>query len=135
MELHDAVGKDIFIIDDDQYTDRDLKAMSLTELESLKLRINFKISDLSSAIKIKQMEYASGGEGTTTKWYMNHKHALNSNQRVLPFVNNLIKMRKKESRGLSEYFMDEAKAYLKPTDYEVIFRNAKKEMDFILGGN
>jgi hypothetical protein len=135
MELHDALGKDIFIIGDEQYTDQELKAMSVPDLESLKLRINLKISNLSSAIKSKQIEYSNGGEGTTKEWYINHKHALNINQRVLPFINSLIKMRKKEARGLCEYFMDEAKAYLKPIDYEAILRNAQNEMDIIREGN
>jgi hypothetical protein len=133
MQLSDALGKDFYVIDDDQYTDRDLKTMALPELESLKLRINQKISSLSAAIKTRQMEYSSGGEATPKEWYISRKHALNVNQCIMPFINSLIKQRKKESRGLCDYFMDEAKAYLKPIEYEAILQNARREMDTIRG--
>jgi hypothetical protein len=133
VELSDALGKDIYIIDDDRYAGRDLKAMSIEELEILKLRVNRKITGLSSAIKAKQVEYSAGGEGATKEWFVNHKYALNINQCVLPFINNLIKIRKKETRGLSEYFMDEARACLKPVEYESILQNARREMDLMKG--
>jgi hypothetical protein len=98
--------------------------------------VNLKIRSLSASIKTRQMEYASGGEVTTKEWYINHKYALNINQCVLPFINSLIKIRKKESRDLCDYFMDEAKAYLNPMEFKAILKNARHEMDLInRGGN
>jgi protoheme ferro-lyase len=40
--LRDAIDQDVFRIDDDQYSDADFQAMSIDELERLKLRINKK---------------------------------------------------------------------------------------------
>jgi hypothetical protein len=136
MSLRDAIGKDIYIIEENQYTDADLKKMSVEDLEQLKLKVTLKISSLSLAMKAKQADYATGGTGTTKEWYINHKYALHINQRVLPYINALIRGRLKETRNrsISDYFMDEARAFLKPNEFETILRNAQQEMSLLQGG-
>jgi hypothetical protein len=138
MSLRDAIGKDIYIIEENQYTDADLKKMSVEDLEQLKLKVTLKISSLSLAMKAKQADYATGGAGTSKEWYINHKYALHINQRVLPYINALIRGRFKEIRGrsrsISDYFMDEARAFLKPDEFETILRNAQQEMLLLQGG-
>jgi hypothetical protein len=129
MNLRDAIGKDFYVIDGSGYIDEDLKKMSLEALESLRLRIELKISSLSMSIKANQIDYASSGKGTTKEWYTKHKYVLSINQRVLPYIANLIKQRRREQRrNISDYFMDEAKAYLKQNDFEEILKNARHEM-------
>jgi hypothetical protein len=134
MSLRDAIGKEQYIIEGNQYTDADLKKMSLEDLESLRMRIELKISTLSLLIKTRQIDYTSGGKGTTKEWYMRHKYVLLINQRVLPYIANIIKQRRKKLRGIGDYFMDEAKVFLKPNDYEAILKNAQHEMSLLREG-
>jgi hypothetical protein len=128
MSLKDAIGKDSYIIEDEQYTTDDLEKMSTEDLEKLKLRINLKITSLSSAIKIKQIEHSSGGDGATKEWYINHKFALSINQRVLPYINSLIKQRRRAERSLADYFVDKAKIFLSTGDFETILNMAQAAM-------
>jgi hypothetical protein len=128
MNLQDAIGKDIYIIEENRYTDTDLKRMSLEDLESLRMRIELKVNSLSMLIKTKQIDYTSGGKGTSKAWFVKHKYALLLNQRILPYITNLIKQRRRELRGIGDYFMDEAKVFLKQKDFEEILKNAQHEM-------
>jgi hypothetical protein len=128
MNLQDAIGKTVYIIENDQYTDSDIKNMSIDELERLKMRINLKIDGLSSAIKAKQIEYANGGEGSTKEWYVTHRYALTINQRMLPYINNIIKniiKRKRSEKSLGDHFMDQARQLLPQNDFETILKNAQ----------
>jgi hypothetical protein len=134
MNLLDAIGKDIYIIEENHYTDADLKRMPLEDLESLRMRIELKVSSLSMLIKTKQIDYTSGGKGTTKEWYTRHKYALSLNQRILPYITNLIKQRRRELRSIGDYFMDEAKVFLKQKDFEEILKNARHEMSLLREG-
>jgi hypothetical protein len=134
VNRQDAIEKDIYIIEGNQYTATDLKRMSLEDLESFRMRIDLKISSLSLIIKTKQIDYTSGGKGTAKEWYTRHKYALSINQRVLPYIANLIKRRRGELRSISDYFMDEAKVFLKSNEYEAILKNAQHEMSLLQGG-
>jgi hypothetical protein len=100
--------------------------MSTEELERLKMRINLKINSLSSAIKAKQIDHSKGGEGATKEWYINHRYALTINQRVLPYINSLIKQRR---RRLSDHFMDQARKLLPQDEFEMILKNAQIKME------
>jgi hypothetical protein len=131
MNLRDAIGKDVYIIEGNQYTNAGLKRMPVEALEQLKLKVTLKISSLSLVIKASQVDHAASGRGTTKEWYINHKYALSINQRVLPYINNLIKQRYRETRRLGDYFMDEAKVFLRPNDFETILKNAKQEMSLL----
>jgi hypothetical protein len=128
MNLQDAIGKDIYIIENDQYSDIDIKNMSMDELERLKMRVNLKIDGLSSAIKAKQIEYANGGKGTTKEWYVTHRYALTINQRMVPYINNIIKSiikRRRSEKSLGDHFMDQARQLLTQNDFETILKNAQ----------
>jgi hypothetical protein len=128
MNLQDAIGKDVYIIENDQYTDIDIKNMSIDELERLKMRVNLKIDGLSSAIKAKQIEYANGGKGTTKEWYVTHRYALTINQRMVPYINNIIKniiKRRRSEKSLGDHFMDQARQLLTQNDFETILKNAQ----------
>ena len=130
MTLHDAIDKDFFIIDETRYSDTEIQKMTLDDLETLKMRINKKISGLSASIKEKQIDYANSGRRASKDWYLNRKLALSINQRVLMYVNYLLKKRSKEaSQGLGDYFMGQAKIILKKNDYELILSNAYREKE------
>jgi len=126
MTLKNVFDKDTFVIDGKEYTDQELQAMSLDDLETLKMLINKKVSGLSIAIKEKKMDYASGGKGASKDWTMRHMLARSINQRVLTYVNYLIKRRYDSERKISDCFMSEAKKYLRPVDYDCILTKAHK---------
>ncbi len=128
MNLHDAIDQYKFIIDDKTLTDDDILAMDLDELETLKMRITKKISSISASIKEKQIEYASGGESASKKWYMSRKNALSINQRVLTYINSLIKKHLRKSRTISDHFMEQAKVLLPHEEFESILSSAHQEM-------
>ena len=129
MTLQDAINKDIFIIDNSQFSDADLQRMTSDELETLKMWISRKISDVSASLKEKQIDYANGGEGATKDWYMKCKYALSLNQHVLHYVNLLIKKHRCSERSISDFFMSQAKTILSPREYELILSSAYKEMN------
>ncbi|GHU83774.1 hypothetical protein FACS189468_9180 [Spirochaetia bacterium] len=132
MTLRDAIDKEYFYIENISYSDNDLKTMSLDELETLKMLITKKISGLSLLLKEKQADNFNE-ENVSKGWSMSRKRALYINQRVLVYVSSLMKkQRKKETRGLCDYFMDEAKSYLKANDFEAILQNARREMDLMI---
>ena len=122
MKLSDAIGKDVYFIENDEYTDADFENMPIDELERLKMRVSLKINALASAIKAKQIGHSQGGEGATQEWYINHRHALTINQRILPFINLLYKRRRK---SISDCFMDQARLVLPKDDFENIMKNAR----------
>ena len=127
--MHDAIDQGVFNIDDNQYTDADLQAMSVDELETLKVRINKRISGLSSALREKQIDYSNGGKGAEKEWYMNRKIALSINQGVFTYVNRLIKNRRRLERTISDYFMEQAKIDLTRNDFELILSKAQREKE------
>ena len=129
MTLRDAIDQDVFNIDDTQYTDADLQAMSVDELETLKMRINKRISGLSAAIREKQIDYSNSGKRAEKDWYMNRKIALSINQRVFTYVNSLIKSRRRLERNISDYFMEQAKTVLPRNDFELILSKAQREKE------
>ena len=133
MTLQDAIDQDVFIIDDCQFTDVDLQGMNGDELETLKMRINKKISGISASIKEKQIDYANSGKRASKNWYMNRKLALSINQRVLTYVNFLIKKKRRGEKSISDFFMDAAKNILPSQDYELILDDAHKEMEAMEG--
>jgi hypothetical protein len=128
MNLKDAFDNEIFTIEGKEYSDADFQAMPLDDLETLKMRIDKKISGLSASLKEKQIEYSNGGEGATKEWYTRHKNAMSINQRVLTYVNYLIKRRRRNERTISDYFMEAAKAVLPRRDFEKVLTKAHQEM-------
>ena len=129
MTLHDAIDQDVFKIDDDQFTDADFQAMPIDELETIKIRINKISSGISAAIAERKIDYANGGKGTSKEWYMRHRTALSIYQRVLTYVNNIIKKRRRAGRTVSDYFMEQAKTVLPRKDFELILSNAHQKME------
>jgi hypothetical protein len=129
MNLKDAFDQDKFVIDDNEYTDEDFQAMSFDDLETIKMRINKKISGISASIKEKQIEYSNGGKGTSKAWYVSRRSALSINQRVLTYVNYLIKKHFQSKRKFSDYFMEAAKTFLPRRDFENILSEARQEME------
>jgi len=129
MTLHDAIDKDVFTIEDSQYTDADFQKMTVDELETMRLRISKKISGLSTAIAGQKIDYANGGKGSSKDSYLRHRSALTINQRVLTYVNTLIKKHLRASRTISDYFMDQAKTNLPRKDFELILSKAHQQME------
>jgi hypothetical protein len=129
MNLNDAIGKSVFIFDDRSYTDEDLKAMTTEELERLRMRVSLSASNLSNAIRAKQIDYTNGGKGMTMDWYVSHKNSLTIQQRMLPYISFILRKRYSLVQGISDFFMKEAKGVLAQDDYEKILSRAKQEMD------
>jgi hypothetical protein len=128
MNLLDAIGKDVYIIENERYADSDIKNMSVDELERLKMRVSLKIEGLTFAIKAKQIEYSKGGAGSTVEWYATRRHALIINQRMLPYINAIIK-RRRSGKSLGELFIDQARRLLPRSDFETILNNAQIERE------
>jgi hypothetical protein len=115
MQLRDAIDKDHFYIENISYSDNDLKIMSIDELETLKMRITKKISGLSLSLKEKQAD----------SFNMGRKRALYINQRVLVYVNNLIKNNCQQKISLADYFFEHARAILPPMLFEQVLKEAQ----------
>jgi hypothetical protein len=73
-------------------------------------------------------EYANTGKGTSKEWYANHKYLLSINEKVLPYINSLLKQRRRSERNLGDVFMDQAKRILASKDFDAIFIQAQNEM-------
>jgi hypothetical protein len=114
MTLRDAIDKDQFIIEKICYSDDELKAMSLDELETLKMQITKKISGLSLALK-----------ETDGNFSMGKKRVLYINQHVLIYVNILIKKHGQKKTSLADHFFVQARAILPPMLFEQILSEAQ----------
>ena len=128
MTLKNVFDQDYFSIDGNQYTDEDMKAMSLDDLETFKMLINKKISGVSTAIMEKKMDYANGGPGASREWMKRHKNALSINKRVLEYVIYLIKKRRRTERKIGDCFMVAAMEILPRGDYDRILTKAQQEL-------
>jgi hypothetical protein len=131
VKLEQAIGRSCFKIEKYRYDDESLVGMSIDELKILKTRIETKVQILAAQIKAKKIEFAEGGKGATREWYVNHKYALDMNQRMIPFLAGLIKQRNREERSLSDYFVDEARIYLDKEAFDSIMRNAEREKNLL----
>jgi len=129
MNLHDAIDQDVFTIENEEYTDTAFQKMTVDDLETMRLRITKKINGLSTAIAGQKIDYANGGKGSSRDSYLRHRSALTINQRVLTYVNTLIKKHLRASRTISDYFMDQAKTVLPRKDFELILSKAHQEME------
>jgi hypothetical protein len=118
MTLRDAIDKDQFIIEKVCYSDDELRAMSLDKLETLKMQITKKINGLSLSLKEKQDDSFNGGR----------KRALYINQRVLVYVNCLMKKHSLQKLSIADYFFEHAKAILPPMLFEQILNDAQTSM-------
>jgi hypothetical protein len=123
--LRDAIGQDVFRIDDDLYSDAGFKAMSIDELERVKLRICNRVSWLSFAITNKKIE-DHGRDDKSIDWYKSHRAALWINERVLAYVKNIISKRLRMSKTTGDCFMRQAKAVLPREVFERILCDANK---------
>jgi hypothetical protein len=103
--LRDAIDQDVFRIDDDQYSDADFRAMSIDELERVKLRINKKISNLSAAIVKEKMDYANGKKNAKNDRLVNRRAALSINERVSAYVKSLIANRLRSGKTTGDSFL------------------------------
>jgi hypothetical protein len=128
MNLYDVIDQNKFFIDGLTLTDEEIQAMKAEALETLKMRITKKITGLSAAIKEKQIEYAQGGKSASKEWYMSRRSALSINQRVLTYVNSLIKQRRRSVKNFGDCFMDQAKAKLPREVFESILTGTYNEV-------
>jgi len=121
MTLSDAIGKEIFIFDNKEYTEDDFNNLSYEELETLKARINLKITNTVDLIKqYKKIE--------DKEWLRRKQYVVSVNNKIIPFINAVIRKQKKRNRGLGDYFMDQAKLILPPEDFDSILESAGNEM-------
>ena len=128
MTLKNVFDQDYFAIEGNRYTDEEMRAMPLDDLETLKILIKKKVSGLSAAITEKKMDFANGGPGASKEWMKIHKNGLSINQRVLEYVIYLIKKRRRIERKIGDCFMAAAMDILPRGDYERILTKAQEEM-------
>ena len=133
MKIKEVIGKSYFKIDSDQYTDERLAFISIDDLKNLKTRIEMKIKTLTAQMKIKKIEYIKSGPSTEREWYTNRKYALSVNQRMLPFLSEMINQRNRKERSLADYFLDEARVFLDKETYNAIMQNAMREKKLLSG--
>jgi hypothetical protein len=115
MTLRDAIDKECFYIENISYNDNDLKAMSLDELETLRMLITKKINGLSLSLKEKQDDSFNSGK----------KRALYINKRVLDYVNSLIRKHRQQKLSIADYFFEHARAVLPSMLFEEILNAAQ----------
>jgi hypothetical protein len=48
---------------------------------------------------------------------------------MLPFINSIIKRRRRSERSLGDHFMDKARILLPRHDFEAILKNAQTELN------
>jgi hypothetical protein len=118
MTLRDAIDKDAFYIENISYSDNDMKAMPLDELETLKMQITKKINGLSLSLKEKPDDSFNSGK----------KRALYINQRVLVYVNSLMKKHNVQKQSVADYFLENAREMLPPAMFEAILHEAQTSM-------
>jgi hypothetical protein len=128
MTLKNVFDQDYFSIDGKQYTDEDMKAMSLDDLETLRMLINKKVSGISAAIMEKKIDYNNGGPGASREWMKRHKDALSINKRVQDYVIYLIKKQRRTERKIGDCFMVAAMEILPRGDYNRILTKAQQEL-------
>ena len=120
MRLTDAIGKEKFIFGDNEYTDDDFMKMSSEELATLKARINLKVTNIADIIEEKK-------ETETKDWVKRRKYVLSLYNKMIPYINSLLKQRHKIERNLGDCFMDQARIILSSEQYELILSNAGRE--------
>ena len=129
MTLKNAIDKDFFYIENISYSDDEIKAMSLDELETLKMQITKKISGLSLSLKEKQEGNNGLEECVKRDWSMSRKRALYINQRILTYVNFLVKKKNQIVKSFADFFMDSAKQILPDDIYQGILIKAHMLME------
>ena len=120
MRLTDAIGKEIFIFEDNEYTHDDFVKMSSEELATLKARINLKVTNIADIIEEKK-------ETESKDWVKRRKYVLSLYNKMIPYINSLLKKRHKIERNLGDCFMDQARLILSSEQYEMILSNAGRE--------
>jgi len=116
MTLRDIIDKDQFFMDGIAYTDTDIKAMPVDELEQLRLLINKKIDGIS--LSLKEKPDANSGK----------RRALYVNKRVLEYVNILIRKYREKQLSIADYFFEHARSILPPLLFEQILNEAQTSM-------
>jgi len=125
--LWNVIGQDVFRIDDEQYNDADFQAMSIDELEVMKLRISKIISGLSTAIANSKLDSANGKEAVSKEWLVSRRSALSINERVSGYVKSLISYRLRMKKTTNECFVRNAKATLPPELFNQLMNKAQQE--------
>jgi hypothetical protein len=124
--LRNAIDQDIFRIEDERYSDADFQAMSIDELERIKLMINKNIRRISTGIANKKTE-DNGIVAESIGWYKRQRAALSINESVAAYVKTLITNRLRMSKTTGDQFMRRAKAVLSRELFERILNEAQME--------
>jgi len=121
MTLKDAIEKDRFYIENISYSDKDLKKMSVDDLETLKMKITRKIKGLSLA-----MENNPTNNPYTKDLVNRQKRARYFNENVLVYVNLLIKSQRSQKKTVIDYFFEHARNILPTALFDQILDEAQK---------
>jgi hypothetical protein len=120
MKLTDAIGKEKFLFEDNEYTHDNFIKMSSEELTTLKARINLKVTNIADIIEQKK-------ETETKDWVKRRKYVLSLYNKMIPYINNLLKQRHKKERSLGDCYLDQARIILSPELHEMLLSNAGRE--------
>lgn len=120
MKLRDAIGKDVFVFGDRQYSDGDFQKMSSEELATFKARVNLKITNIADIIR--ERKKLESGE-----WHSRKKYVMSLHAKMIPYISSLLRRRHKMERNLGDCFMDQARLILPAGDYEKILGSAERE--------
>ena len=120
MRLSDAIGKEQFIFENQEYIHDDFTKMTAEDLTTLKARINLKVTNIANIIEEKQST-------ETKEWLKKKKYVLSLYNKIIPYINSLLKKRHKAERSIGDCFMDQARIILPLDQYEMILSNAGRE--------
>jgi len=123
MTLRNVIDKDRFFIENVSYSDKDLKAMSADELETLKMKITKKIKGLSLA-----MENNPTNDPYSKDLINRQKRARYFNENVLVYVNLLIKSQRSQKKTMTDYFFEHARDILPIALFNQILDEAQKSV-------
>jgi len=121
MKLSDTIGKEQFIFEEREYTHDDFTKMTSEELTTLKARIGLKVTNISNIIEEKQ-------DTESRDWLKRKKYVLSLYNKMIPYINDLLKKRHKAERSLGDCFMDQARLLLSSEQYETVLSNAGREL-------
>ena len=122
MKLTDAIGKEVFIFENKEYKHDDFEKMLSEELATFKARINLKVSNIADIVEQKK-------DTETKDWCRRRKYVLSLYNKMIPYINSLLKKRHKAERNLGDCFMDQARLLLSSEQYEMVLSNAGREYE------
>lgn len=135
MSMLDIIGITEFSIQGKVYTDAALDALSIDELEDLKIKVDAATVELGARIQARErvtpdeMERGDIPVESFREWYSRSKGALAEYRRFVPYLSSLIRRRRRAAKSIESYFMDVARETMVGDDFGFILLEAKARQD------